>query len=503
TGGDTMNRWVLCALATLLCFATAVQVAAQTGGGVYYDLGVFAYEEGKFKEAESLLQKALGMHPQEPFANHIMGKTLMAQGRYKEAEKYLNAAWKNDPDLSGLAYDRAYLSFKLERYGEGADRFEKVIQADPNYILASFYGGICLYRKARYRDARTLLLSAAEKSPELKIEGFYYAALCDYYVGQERDAVEKLNFVKANTDSNEVKDNADRWLKRMETGKKIDKPYELEIRVGYAYDSNVPLDSTEQDNYTPSGQDDTALFGYAGGSYNVVNRQDMKLGLGLSRAQCRYNELDEFNASETAGQLFGYGSTKPFFYGLRLRPILYQVDEEDFLLVYEVVPMLVYKLSKTWEFGGSYTFSANDYRQDAYDERDGSSHEVYAAATYNFSGEKGYTSAGIGYEDYAAESNAFDFGRLTLKFVLETETLWDLTLRVAGRFSVKTYKNEDEFENETRQDNRFEGVVSLKHRFFYDWLSLSLEYDYYQNESNLEDYSYSRQLAGIILLAEF
>jgi Tfp pilus assembly protein PilF len=498
-----MNRWVLWTLAILLCFATAVQVAAQAAGGVYYDLGVFAYEEGKFKEAETRLQKALEMNPQEPSVNHIMGKTLMAQERYKDAEKYLDTAWKNDPDLWGLAYDRAYLSFKLERYGEGADRFEKIVQADPANILASFYGGICLYRKARYRDARALLLSAAEKSPELKVKAFYYAALCDYHLNQDREAVQKLNFVRAYTESDRVKENADRWLNRIKAGQKADKPYELEIRLGYAYDSNVPLDSTEQDNYSASEQDDTAVLGYAGGSYNIVNRQDLKLGLGLSRSQCWYTELDAFNASETAGQLYGYSTSGSFFYGLRLRPILYQVDEEDFLLVYEAVPVLVYKLSNSWEFGGSYTFSANDYRQDVYEDRDGNSHEVYAAAKYNFSGEKGYTSAGIGYEDYAAESDAFDYGRLNLKFVLETETLWGLNLKVAGRFSVKTYKNEDEFENETRQDNHFEGVVSLKHRFFYDWLSLALEYDYYQNKSNMEDYSYSRQLAGIILLAEF
>ncbi len=71
-------------------------------GRAYYDLGVFAYEDGDYEDAENNLTKALEFNPFNPFYNHYLGKTYLKKERYQEAENYLTIAWKISPDIPGL-----------------------------------------------------------------------------------------------------------------------------------------------------------------------------------------------------------------------------------------------------------------------------------------------------------------------------------------------------------------------------------------------------------------
>ena len=293
-----MHRLLLCSLMTLFLCSVSFQVGAQTAGSTYYDLGVFAYEEGKFKEAESYFEKALVTDPDDPSSIHYMGKTLMAQGRLKAAEKKLEQAWERDPELSGLAYDRAFLYYQMGKYGKGADLFTEFVKEEPKHILGNFYAGICLYKERRYQEANPYLEAAAAMSPELKVKASYYSGLCYFHMEQDQQASEKLTFVQANAESSDVRDNAAQYLKQIQEGRLIGKPYELEVRLGFAYDDNAPLEPKDQDIF--SDESDTVLLGYAAGKYSFINKPEMELGLGLSRSQSWYTDLDELNTSETA-----------------------------------------------------------------------------------------------------------------------------------------------------------------------------------------------------------
>jgi Tfp pilus assembly protein PilF len=496
-----MHRLLLCSLIALFLCSVGFQVEAQTAGSTYYDLGVFAYEEGNFNEAEIHFKKALEADPKDPSVNHYMGKTLMAQGRLKAAEGKLSYAWKKDPDLPDLAYDLAFVYYKMGKYRNGAAFFTEFVKMEPHHILANFYAGICLYKRGKFQEANTYLMAAAYMSPELKVKATYYSGICHFEMDQEEEASQKMIFVQANAESNEVKANAEKWLRRIREGRKIGKPYELEARIGFGYDDNAPLEPKDQDIF--SDESDTVLLGYVAGRYSFVNKPHVELGIGVSRSQSWYSELDELNTSETAGQLFGFYYADPFSYGISLRPVFYQVDEEDFLLIYQAIPQITYRFSRALLGRAFYTYSANDYRQDLYDDRDGSTHEVFADTIYNLSGDKGFFQCGIGYEDNTASEDEYDYGRLNIKLALQYDMAWELVLKLIGKFSNKTYKNEDPFENETRQDNHYEGSISLARKLFSDWLQIALEYHYIQNDSNMEDYEYTRQITGAVLIATF
>ena len=66
--------------------------AEEEGGRGYFDLGVFAYEEGDYQNAESYFKKALESDPDNPYYNHYMGRTLLKTEDYRAADASIRSA---------------------------------------------------------------------------------------------------------------------------------------------------------------------------------------------------------------------------------------------------------------------------------------------------------------------------------------------------------------------------------------------------------------------------
>jgi tetratricopeptide (TPR) repeat protein len=371
--------------------------------------------------------------------------------RFAEAKAFIEKAWKGDPDMPDLSYDRAFLYYKMADYGKAAGLFQAVVKEEPSRILANFYCGVSLYRDRQYKAANPYLMTAADESPDLKAKADYYSGLCYYYMGQKAQAVGKLTYVKNNSDSQDVRDNADRWIQKIQAGKKVQKPYALESKLAYEYDDNVPLEPTDQDDLY-SEEKDSLILGYAAGQYNFVNQDTVIVGAGLSRFQTWHVELDEYDVSETALKLYGYYLTDTFTYGLKLVPSIYQLDGEDYLLTTQVKPEVSYAINQQVSLWLSYTYSSNDYRQSDFDDRDGSSHEVFLDAVYTLDGDRGYVLGGIGYEDNTASEDIYEYGRLTVRAGGSFDLVYALRLGVMGTYAGKTYKNDDPIEDKDWMD---------------------------------------------------
>jgi len=497
-----MYRILIGSLAVLFLMTAGHPVLAQETGSAFYDEGVFAYEDGDYKVAEAALKKALKSDPKNSSANHYLGKTYIQMERFGEAKAFIEKAWKGDSEMPDLSYDRAFLYYKMSDYGKAAGLFKTVVKEEPFRVLAEFYCGVSLYRNHQYKAANPYLLAAAEKSPDLKVKAYYYSGLCLYYMGQNAPAVDRLTYVKNNSDSQDVRDNAGRWIQKIQADKKEQKPYALEAKLAYEYDDNVPLEPTDQDDLY-SEEKDSLILGYAAGQYNIVNQDNLILGAGLSRYQSWHVELDEYDVSETALKLYGYYLTDTFTYGLKVVPSVYQLDDEDYLLTTQVKPEVSYAVNQQVSLWLSYTFSSNDYRQSDFDDRDGSSHQVFLDAVYTLDGDRGYLLGGFGYEDNSASEDIYDYGRLTVRAGGSFDLAYALRFGVMGTYSGKTYKNDDSIEDKAREDARYKVSVSLSRELFYEWLEIAAEATYTKNDSNIGDYEYTRQIIGIGLSATF
>ena len=149
-----------------------------------YIFGVFAYEKGDYEGAEKDFKKALDLEPENALYNNYMGKTYLKMERYNDALYHLDKSYGIDPDMSGLAYDLAMANYRLNYFKEALEYFNRVIKEDPSNVLARYHAGISLYKLEEYGRALSYLLEASENSPTIKANGYYYAGICHFKMGE-------------------------------------------------------------------------------------------------------------------------------------------------------------------------------------------------------------------------------------------------------------------------------------------------------------------------------
>jgi len=476
-----------------------LQANAEEGGSGYFDLGVFAYEDGDYQNAESYLKKALESNADNPYYNHYMGRTYLMTEDYKAAEQYLSRAWKLDPDISGLKYDRAMLNYRTSKYSAAADLFTEIVDEDPSNVLAQYHAGISLLKQRKYDRALDRVLAAAEMSPTIKPNGYYYAGVCYWKMGQADKAVEKFEYVRDHADSEILRENALTWLRTIEEEKKVRKPYSLYLKVGYGYDSNVTLDPLDEDVF--SDEDDYFTRVHFSGKYNVINGKDLVLGAGYSHYQSWYNDLDEYDLIGSLFNVYAKYRLRPFTLGLSYQPSYYWLDQDSYLRRHKVKPEVVWEWKDTLSTVLSYAYSDNEYFQD--EGWSGDRHEGYLDAYYSILDKMGHLFAGIGYEDNDATSPDQDYGWLKTRAGALFHLPWKLELNIKGQYQNKQYDNTDSYYGIEREDDKYYGAVSLDREIFYQWLAIGAEFSYTKNNSNISAYEYDKYVSALYLRARY
>lgn len=499
-GSHAMQRSLGFVLLIVVVVCMHVPVHAQEEQGTaYYDLGVFAYEDGDYEGAEMNLQKALALSPDNPFYNHYMGRIYLKMERYQEAEEYLNKAWNVNPDIPGLPYDRAFLKFKSADYSSAADLFSEIVKEDPSNVLAHYYAGICLYKQKNYRRALTYFINAAQKSPTIKDNGWYYAGICHVKLGHFTQAVEKFEYVRDHAESASLREYAIKWLQATEKLKKARKPYSLYAKLAYKYNDNVRLEPLDEDVY--ADEDDFVTVGSFSGRYNIINRHDYTMGVGYNHYQTWHSKLENYDLRGSIFNLYGKYTTHPFTLMLSYFPTYYWVESDKYLMRHHVKPEVMWNVNKDLVMRFSYSYYNNDYFQD--DTKDGHTNEVFLNAYYNIKDKKGYLFGGIGYEDNSASHPDQYYVQLKTKLGISLNLPYDLTLKLTAKYYDQDYDNVDSFYGIKREDAKYYGAISLCRNIFYEWLSISGEFIYTKNDSNIPDREYKQKVTAVYLTARF
>jgi tetratricopeptide (TPR) repeat protein len=468
--------------------------AEEEGGGAYYDLGVFAYEDGDYEVAEKHLMKALEFDPGNPFYSHFLGKIYLRTGRYQEAMNYLDAAWKSNPDMSELKYDMAFLNFKMSNYSKAAGLFTEIVDEDPFNLLPHYY--------ELYQIALDHFLAVAEEAPANKANSYYYAGVCYWKTGNNEKAVEKFEYVKDQTESGPLRDNALellRMIKKEKAGVADEPSCGLYLRVGHYYDDNVPLEPLYDDFYTD--EDDYVTNVVLSGKYNFVNKKTHIIGAGYTHYQTWYNELSEYNLTGSLGKLYAKYFSEPFTFGLSYIPSYYWLDSEGYLRRHKLKPEIVWECTDKLLTKLSYSYY--DDENFLNDNRDGDTHEVFLDAYYSILAKKAYLFAGVGYEDKSASHPDQEYSRLQTKLGLSLTLQWDVELKLTGEYQEKRFDHVDTFYGVERDDTKYNGSVSLSRKLFCDWLTALAEFNYTKSESNISELEYERQVAGLSLTARY
>ncbi len=455
----------------------------------YYGLGVFAYEEGNFTEARDLLLKAVVLDPENARANFYLGQAYVKLAQPDKAEHYLTTALSLDPQVPGLKYSLGILFYQINDYEQARQKFEEVVAGNPSDILAIYYSGMSLYKLEQYDAAGGLLIEAAQMSPSIEANGYYYAGVCNYQLRRLDEAVKQFEHVMEIADSEDLKDNARLWAQTIKKNQAAVKPYSLYLKTGYLYDDNVVLEPADRD--IVSDESDSAFLLYFSGKYDLIDDRQLRSGIGYSHYQTWYQDLDEYDLTGSIGNVYlNYKFCESVTMGVKYLPTYYWVDSESYLMQHQVKPSALWMIDNFNAVDFSYSYYRNNYFTD--NSRDGHSNEMTADYSHGFSSLDGFMFCGIGFEVYSAFEKDQDYRELKTRLGISYDVFDQTNITVYGNYYGKQYDARDLTYKVKRDDSRYFASASITRNIWKQWLNVSAEYTYTKNNSNIADFDYER-----------
>ncbi len=154
-----------------------------------YGLGWSLEKEGKSAkalESYARIVESHGSHPLAPWASVRRGALHQARGAKKEAREAYETALRlseNRPPADLALYGLGWIDYTGDDFDSALGRFESVAAFTPPSPVhwdARFLAGGCLYRQARYPEAKEAYLRVGEKAPdEMRWAAAYWAGWCD------------------------------------------------------------------------------------------------------------------------------------------------------------------------------------------------------------------------------------------------------------------------------------------------------------------------------------
>src|SRR5690606_40881924 len=112
-----------------------------------HDRAIALVEEGEFKEAAALLERALVDHPKRLELRITLGNVYALLRRHDEAEACFERALAEDPlAVEALLYQSLFF-LERSRYAEAERALSRVIYLEPDFALAHFLLGRCQERQ--------------------------------------------------------------------------------------------------------------------------------------------------------------------------------------------------------------------------------------------------------------------------------------------------------------------------------------------------------------------
>ena len=458
-------------------------------GRGYFDFGVFAYEDGAYAEAVDHFQMALEFEPNNPAYLHYLGRTLLAQKQLDAAAVPINRALEINPQLPGLKYDAARLYMERGDHSQAADLFEKAAAESPEDVLARYYAGVSLFRIGRYGEAATYFLSAAEKSPEARVRGRYYAGVAYQKDGQSGKALALCEAVMGDPQAGQFAQLAEEWAAAIREGdEEEDKPWNLFAKFGRRYDDNVVLDPDDVDLF--SEESDWGTHFFFSGQYEFLRREPFYMGASYRHYWMDYDDLDKYDLTGSLGDLYAAYRFAPFTARLVYSPRYYWADGESYLRRYSSGPDLLWQPSRRLLARLAYRFSDNRYFED--ENRTGEDHTLFSEAYFRILEGKGRLFGRLEYETRSAEADDEEYGQWRFRAGGTLELPWKLEAGLSGEYRARNYDTADRFYRVEREDDRYSTSLHLSRPFLFEWLGLLAEYRHIQNDSNINDYEYSR-----------
>jgi tetratricopeptide (TPR) repeat protein len=128
--------------------------------------GVTWWQQGFWRDSETLYRRAIAMDPTSANAEGFLGYTLHQAGRNDEAERHARRALELSPDNHWGWLTLANVQGETGRLADAVESYQKLVTMDPAYARGHYLRGLLLVQLGRLEEAEAGLARAAELLPE-------------------------------------------------------------------------------------------------------------------------------------------------------------------------------------------------------------------------------------------------------------------------------------------------------------------------------------------------
>lgn len=494
SGGKMTNVPFIKNLLVFVIFILLIPGIANTSfqkGGAYYDLGVFAFEDKKYDEAQKYLKIALTHMPNDPFCHFYIGRTYLESGKLSLARKHLYLAKELNPHIYGLTYELAYLTFKEKKYARAFQLFEQNIKKNPKHVLSRYHAAICLFHLKKYPKALLYFKKSSEQSPYIRNNCQYYMAICYTQSGNTDRSLEILNHLKNQLKSGQLKDDVLKWIQLIEKLKKKQKPFQLLVKTEYQYNDNVLLQSPDMEmEDQDTDQKDSIVSAYFSANYTFFKDKPLHFETGYRHYQSFHQDLTEYNmVASTLVFNMGY-QFEPIVFNLGYIPAHYWVDTELFIRRHRFKPELIWTVNEHMHYALSAYYEKQTWLQNH--EKDG--HLISMANDFYYKWKNTFIVAGLSAEENHASKQDQSFEQLKLNAGISVMLPWKVKCHLSGFYVSKRYQGIDTVYGIKRKDTKkFSGLTFAKTLLDKGDL-LKMGYNYTENNSTINDLDYQKHI---------
>jgi len=471
-------------------------IAMASNDQVYFDLGVFALQEGDTVTARHNFEKALMYSSENPLYLYYLGKTELAEKKYDVAQNWFALAWQLSPDLSGLAFDTASAHFHQKSYKQAAKLYEIAIKQDTDAeqtVIAHFRAGIAFFYIKEYEQAIPHLLHAAETTPSLKDAGFFYAGICFYHQHDWTLAHNYLNQVKMHASKRSFRRQAEKWLQAVEMGRLQFKPYDMYCKLGIAYDDNVELFSPDEDVDSDDFLNTILIFG----RYHLVNDAEFKMGVGYGHYQSTHIDTSEANLINS--NLFFYTTlqNESYQWNTELMPSYFWLNSNRFLQRTQLRSRISFNIENVIVPHIYYAYTMDNHFQDAH--RDANRHGVGLGISFMFDPDIYQLQTRFSSDKISSSHQNHNYEKLQAMISLKLFAHPKCRLNFVAGCGFRNHEHMDTIHRIKREDNQYQAQLGIEVPLEYKGFHVEMNYQWAKNDSNIHAYDYRKNLLAVYL----
>jgi Flp pilus assembly protein TadD len=507
--------------------AAVVQPPAPSSAfDLHFTKALFYIYQKQYAEAIDELNAALVAKPNDRDAVYYLGVALLKVGRAQESEEALKKVMMLDPNYAKAHFDLGIAEYELGKYADAIQELERAEMAGTTDALLYQYQGLAYYHLEDYARSSALLLRAASLSPDFAPTAHFYAGLGYFRRGMVTEARQEFTKALQTDQSSPVARAAKAYLSQLEPPpEKTVKHWDLAASMAYQYDSNVVL--TAGGSTLPEGiarQGDSRLVFYLNGVYRFLETADWTMGAGYAFYQNLQNQLRSFNVQSREGRLF-LEYRQPWGQ-LRLPYVFNYVQvggSNTYLSTHALTPTMRLLESPITYTEVQYGYTSKVFKNSTdfpnNSDMNADNHLIGIAQAvvlnktgllrigYNYDSELAAGSTRDG--DWTYQGSTF-FGTLTYTIPegmkLEGLKLEGLKFDLEASYDFRDYYNPNSYASPPYSKTRADDIqlyrVALS-KAVGQWVTLSLQYLYNQNASNIPDFDYNRSIVSAIVEGNF